>query len=218
MNLTLANIAAEKLGESILNILSDYNPHIARDIAKELNVNRQSVNSFLYNSFKSGKVPNLRKNDSDAPPTWWLEVEESKKENKTQLTKETNMTQTIIMIDGGNIHDVLQHVEKYADNMSTFVYFFADMQTACYGTKTRPPTSKNVLVRQSKSPFKNAADVDLIWTTCDICAQVKRTSIRCVFYVVTKDNQFQSLKDNVQEAGHELVFCNSWEQLREYIE
>ena len=206
---------------SILNLLQNGQRQKAINISKSLKVDKRLVQKALYSHVNAefidiGKT--LRSDQTCTPPEWYLEANNKEDEKVSSVKKDEKEPVRFVMIDGGNVHDVLQHAEKYADGENTFVYFFADMQTNCYGCASKP--CKNAYVRrlQAKSAHTNAADVEIIWEVCRLSYNFRLEEKKVEFYIVTKDQQFQHLKTKVEELGHTLTFCNSWEELRIYIE
>jgi hypothetical protein len=116
----------------------------------------------------------------------------------------------IVMIDLGNVHDVLPAIEHHLDTVQ--VYAFADYGYT--GRGVNPPAKKGVYVFQSKTRDKNAADVRLI---CEIWGLVCTTTVRLDLFVATKDNGFLCLKDMVEEKGHTLTFVKDWAELAQRL-
>lgn len=196
---------------SIINSITNKSKS-AKEIAKELKKPKKFINSMLYSMEKQ----NLVSKTDGTPPQWKIL-------NPVSLQKECENFDfkediPIVMIDLGNVHDVLQQVEPYAKEKLAKVYAFADLQYNGYGIK--PPCNLSVELYHSKTPDKNAADIEMVWKCADIIFNLEPNQKfkKLQFCIVTKDNGFRTLKTIIERHGHEAIFMRTWEELRVYVE
>lgn len=174
-------------------------PKKAHQIAKEAGLTRSEVNRWLY--MNDGKL--VKRTNVDNPPLW--------------VTMNPVVTQTIpttwVFVDLGNIHDVLQQLEKeMANGLDVGVVAVADLQYNGYGINPEPENPE-IKVCKSNDPHKNSADVRLVWEVAMLLANAREA---IEVHVVTKDNGFRSLKDIVDSYGgdHSVEFHSDWDSLK----
>jgi hypothetical protein len=185
----------------------------AKLIARSLNLERTIVNRILYEKLlKADKVLC----NKATPPLWSY----AKSDEDSEAEAEEVDVQNIVFVDLGNVHDILQKLESYAGH-DCKVYAFADCAFNGYGVNPIPK-NKDIEVFQTKDDHKNAADVEMIWKAAEIVMNMDEerfeTGIR--FIIFTRDNGFRSLKTILEryKAVREVLFVQTWQQAREFIE
>ena len=183
---------AERLSET---------PTTARVLARSLGTQKKVINRILY---KLEREERAQKDDS-IPPAWTTLGGQPRPQ-----TTQPNIP--LILVDLGNVHDVLQKLERLARQGDVKVWAFADLAFNGFGVNPAPHPS--ITVEQAKRPHRNAADIRLIWRVAQL---VLTSTTPQTFYVVTKDQGFRTLEDMAGAAGHKLSFAKDWEQLWEFI-
>jgi hypothetical protein len=108
--------------------------------------------------------------------------------------KRARVEQQYVLVDLGNIHNVLQDVDGVLDWP---IYAFADKCFNGYGVN--PPCSDKIVVYRAAESTKNAADIHIIWVVSQICFENKE---KCTIHVVTKDKGFLELADLAKRYNH----------------
>ena len=104
-----------------------------------------------------------------------------------------------IIVDLGNVHDFLPHVDAHPSDFSNYnIVAFADHHFNGYGVN--PRCSSNVSLRVSGST-RNAADVAMIWFVARLTVSSKST-----FIFLTKDKGFSEISSLCLECDSEAFF------------
>jgi len=201
--------------EQIVQFLrSNSGQFAAKTIARATNLERRKVNQMLYGILlRDGKVIC---DASSHPPLWSYPVKNTQDMDETD--EDEKHVKTVVFVDLGNIHDVLQHLENYADECN--VYAFADRAFNGFGVNPSPK-NKNIRVCQTKDEHKNAADVEMIWTAAEIVMNTDpKAAYKVRFIIFTKDNGFRSLKTILEryDVVEDVIFAQTWQEAREFIE
>jgi hypothetical protein len=194
----------------------------AKFLGQQLHEPKTAINKSLYNVLSKQKRATLL--SGSVPPTWVWSPQADKckqvcerlptndyKDHKEGKEVIDVKVITVILIDLGNVHDVLQHIENYADTF--LIYAFADYTFSGYGVRPRPRA--NIHVFQSTVRNKNSADIQLVWEVAKLLFTHPKQQYR--FFVVTKDNGFLSLEENVRQHGHSLSFVKNWKELASHL-
>lgn len=191
--------------QSVISFLeSQQVPRTAKDAAQQLQVDRHTINQCLYGLLGHGKVVKSQ----DTPPLWSLGMVKPM-ENPVVENCEIK---TVIIVDLGNVHDCLNKLEPYANFYE--IYAFADK--AYNGWGVSPPAPPTIHFYHSKSRDKNAADIAIIWRVAELILLNPKEVFH--FVIATKDQGFNSLKDEVESRGHSLEFVNGWDELKLVVE
>jgi hypothetical protein len=197
----------------------------AKFLGQQLHEPKTAINKSLYNVLSKQKHATLI--SGSVPPTWVccpqadkckqvcerLPTNDHNDHNDHKEGKEVDVKViTVILIDLGNVHDVLQHIENYADTF--LIYAFADYAFSGYGVTPRH-SHPNIHVFQSTVRNKNSADIQLVWEVAKLLFTHPKQQYR--FFVVTKDNGFLSLEENVRQHGHSLSFVKNWKELASHL-
>lgn len=188
----------------------------AKMIARALKLERKHVNHLLYGKLlKENKVTC---DNSSSPPIWKI-VRSDENSNDSEDEKNVEEIRNIVFVDLGNIHNILQKLENYADDKECSVYAFADCAFNGFGINP-PPKNKNIHVFQTKDEHKNAADVEMIWTAAELVVPLHYETSEYRFIIFTRDNGFRSLKTILERYSSvkEVIFAQTWEHAREFIE
>ena len=106
-----------------------------------------------------------------------------------------------MIVDLGNIHDLLPIVDKNRELFEKYVVFgFCDLHFNGYGVN--PVSSHSEIIRAGGS--KNAADVNIIWHISRLCSEDIYS-----FHVVTKDKGFTEVESLCKRSGSYLQFYTS---------
>jgi len=195
------------LEEAILSILSlQDKPRPAKEIYANLvlegvshTFTRTDINRILYKLSEEGKVSST----TDLPALWSLPSE-----SKESVSK------PVVMIDLGNVHDILQKIEPYSKKGLVNVYAFCDLAYNGFGVKTKVDPS--ITVFQATTPDRNAADLHMIWKIAEICIYNKYPGSDIL--ILTRDQGFRTLETITKQYGYKVSFLTSWEELRNFIE
>lgn len=179
----------------------------AVELSRILKQPKHVINQCLYTMKRDGIVTSVP-DQTGVRPIWSLVPSEQK-------TPPTIMPiHTYVIIDLGNIHHVLQQLEPFAKEPGLQVMAFADkayngypIGSCCYWPYYQVTTTHT-----------NAADIEIIAYVVEKALEAQREQRSVEFHVVTRDQQFQQLKDIVERKGHTLTFSQSWEELRIYLE
>ena len=192
------------LQKLLVDKLSDGVPWSARELSTLVCCPKKEVNSQLYALLQLGAV-----NKTTAiPPLWSIPITE-----KVPVEQPDSVPGgRIVLVDLGNVHDCLQELSPYAARRECKVFAFADRAFNGYGIT--PPADAGIVVHQTTSVHRNAADLALIWTVAEL---VHQATGPLEFIVVTKDQGFHSLVDHVGNE-HSMIFVKGWEELRDLIE
>eukprot|EP00039_Didymoeca_costata_P021200 m.343747 g.343747 ORF g.343747 m.343747 type:complete len:217 (+) comp23241_c0_seq1:311-961(+) len=191
----------------------------ALDLARALNVDKKEINRYLYGMERK----NLVSKTNGTPPIWSAI-------NRSQVSRDTTNApkpagkrpkqqgskrpkqrtkEFLVYVDLGNVHDILQPLEQYADQVE--VLGFADNAFNGYGVNPKSLFH----VHQSSTGHKNEADTTLIWKLAQRC------SIEGPLLVVicTRDNGFRNLKELVEASGPGRVchFVTNWGDLEKIL-
>lgn len=180
----------------------------ALNLSRKLHCTKKEVNRELYKLETEGIVYR----GISLPPLWRLSMDREEEEKEKQ---DTSNKKVIVIVDLGNIHNVLQELEPYIkSNCIQEVWAYADKQFNGYGVNPKPSLPR-CTVWQASQPRSNAADNKIVWDVALAC----QTSNPIHFIVVTKDQGFSNIKELAEKDGvHTLEFANSWEELRNVIE
>lgn len=185
----------------------------AKVISRSLNMERSVVNRILYDKLLKGGTVACNK---ATPPLW--SYSEIIDESEVEIEVE-NEAKNVIFVDLGNVHDVLQKLESYANNCD--VYAFADQAFNGYGVNPEPKNPK-INVFQSTDEHKNAADIEMVWKAAEIVMNLSEDDVEqgVRFIIFTRDNGFRSLKGILERYSgvKEVLFVQTWQQAREFIE
>lgn len=119
-------------------------------------------------------------------------------EREIRIKEKTNQ---ILIVDLGNIHDLLPIVDKQRDIFDRYtVWGFCDLHYNGYGVN--PLSTHSEIIRAGGS--KNAADVNIIWHISRMCSEAKYT-----FHIVTKDKGFTEVESLCKRSGSYLHFYSS---------
>ena len=203
------------LKESILKSIREFAKNgkkqvSALDISRHLRITKSIVNKSLYSLLADGKI----QRHEEVPPLW--QCSQTACEQDFTNSEDVHGQNLYVIIDLGNQHDCLQRLIPFAQNNIVTVRAYADKGYTGFGVN--PSISeKNVIIVQTQSPHRNAADTHLIWDICEIATQA---DISLHFVVATKDLGFQALKDKVEACPqkHCLEFVQGWNELRYYVE
>lgn len=196
-------------------------------IAKHFERSRKEINRLLYRLQREGKV----RRSVDNPPQWYKTCEPPSDE-KTSSSPSTSLTPVaisascflsssvqrackhIIVVDLGNVHDVLPGLDKLSLPPSTAVWAFADWAYAGYGV--RPASPSVSVLEQAEEPRPNAADMLLAHRVWRYCWEHRTGDRGVTFHVVTKDVGVHTLKDIVHRdyRAHTVVFYSCWSTLQ----
>lgn len=187
----------------------------AKVIARSTGLERETVNRALYG--KLTKENQVVCDKTQCPPLWSALT---KKEEIPDANEDVKETQNVVFVDLGNVHDVLQKLEHYANENTCRVDAFADCVFNGFGINP-PPKNKNIRVIQTKDEHKNAADMEMIWTAAELVIGEKTgTKDKFRFIIFTRDNGFRSLKTILERypTVKEVLFVQTWQQAQEFIE
>ena len=120
-----------------------------------------------------------------------------------------------VVIDLGNVHDVLRNIEAYIDHID-HVVAYADYVYNGYGVSSRINHPKiDVII--AETPHKNSADVNIIWDVSRLALRLENEPL-CII-VCTRDLGFLSLKDLVQKnPKHRLHFAAAWPSIQKILD
>ena len=174
-------------------------------------IERSEVNRVLYVL----QQKNLLLCTVGTPPMWKLVTATS----QPQTPENPEIIHCVI--DLGNVHDCLQHVQRYANAGMLTVDAYADLAYNGFGVAPRVERNAGVRVFRADTPDRNSADVQIIWDLSRYVSNLLETKpeSRLHIIVATKDMGFRRLKALVDEArNHRLTFVTDWPSLRLHIE
>jgi len=173
-------------------------------LATDINQNKMDVNRCLYSLKEEGVAIMLE----GTPPLWRL------KEQPIDETKEIPPL-PVVIVDLGNVHDVLQKLEPYSKQGLAYVYAFADLAFNGFGINPKPDES--ITVFQAKTADRNAADLHMIHEIIKICITNKYPG--STIFIVTRDQGFRTLSTIAEQYGYKIIFVTGWEgALRDAVE
>jgi hypothetical protein len=183
-------------------------PLSARDLARALKVTKKDVNRVLYSN-------DTVQHTSDTPPRWFLKDVQSNTiaENKSEDPYTPDVP--IVLVDLGNVHDTLNPLEPYARNGEVKAFAFADLAFNGYGVN--PACDSCIPLFQSKTPDKNAADIEMVWKCAEIALLNNGNGHALEFYIVTRDQGFRTLETILKRYGHSVTFVRDWNDLKMYV-
>ena len=122
----------------------------------------------------------------------------------SRLEKQNTPRNAYVLIDLGNIHNVLQQAEMLSENFT--IYAFADRLFNGFGAN--PKCSDKVRFIRAQQSTKNAADIQICWVVAQICIA---NTTKCIIHILTKDKGFLELGQLAKLYNHELYFHTSRE-------
>lgn len=175
-----------------------------QELARATGVPRRALNRALYGMAEEGWVSR----EATVPPVWTLRDEGAASSGESKKARVSEVP--LVIVDLGNMHCLDKLVPLAAADLVE-VWAYADQAFAGYGVRPSVAGARNVTLKQADSPHRNAADVQLIW---DVARLAQKRSI----LVASKDLGFRHLEQLARDAGHELEFFTTWEDLRDCIE
>jgi hypothetical protein len=132
------------------------------------------------------------------------------------LSSQSQSPQEVILVDMSSVPQVLVYLNEYSNRCvlpsTTRVWGFADVGYNGYGSKKQPCDASRIKIFYAKERKKNAADVLMIWEVCRLVVGAQPHE-KFALFVVTRDQQFSYLQDQVEQAGHTLRWAQDWDQL-----
>lgn len=138
--------------------------------------------------------------------------------NQTDTKKKVSSSSLpLVMVDLGNVHDVLHKMDSYIENhlVQKPVLGFADKQFNGFGVNP-VPANDNCVVWQATDTHKNSADVKIVWTVTSLVNKMIETENYYNIIIATKDQGFMSLKTLTEhETGGKscIKFVNNFDML-----
>jgi hypothetical protein len=183
-------------------------PLSARDIARALKCTKKDVNQILYRSEDLHHT-------SDTPPKWFLKAPQSPTSEAKSSIDPYTPDVPIVLVDLGNVHDTLKPLEPYARSGEVMAFAFADLAFNGYGVN--PACDSCIPMFQSKTPDKNAADIEMVWKCAEIAMLNNGNGHALEFYIVTRDQGFRTLETILKRYGHNVTFVRDWNDLKMYV-
>ena len=181
---------------------------------------KTQINACLYQSLEKKKLVERFKKEGDPKPRW--RAVKSAATPPARLEPSPGLDDygcdtTTVLVDLGNVHDVLQTCEGYVKSkVIDDVYGIADYHFNDYGVNPKPSDITGVIVLQATDAQKNSGDVLLVWEVSRIIALRRRAGIH--FIVATMSKKLHYLANLAAEKGHVMHFVRDLKGLRELVE
>lgn len=198
-------------------------------LCQKLKEKKSNINRILYTQLLKKNMVFMDKKEDSSKPIWKLTditlqpprsetIPTTKTKTSVAITATATSTSTakqwILLIDLGNVHDVLSKAEIYADQI--WIYAFADCNFNGYGINPEPKKHPHIKIFQMKTRDRNSADTQIIWEVARLVLGTLTSSFH--FLVATKDQGFLALKHLVEEQGHQLTFVRGWKEVQHFLD
>jgi hypothetical protein len=130
-----------------------------------------------------------------------------------------SISQEVILVDMSSVPQALLQLNNYANHgmlpAATRVWGFADAGYNGDRSKSQASASRIKIFRASEQK-ENAAHVLMIWEASRLLFGAMPYE-KFALFVVTRDQQFSSLQELVEQTGHTLQWAQDWDQLAKLI-
>lgn len=166
-------------------------------------VEKATVVKHLHALVKQGKLIS-----SDAiPPTYHVPGYE---QTQLQSVERKSQAGLLVVIDLGNVHNILQNVEKYIGiTPGLEVKAYADLAYNHY----KPHTPD--ILWHNDSAQRETTDVKLI---ADTVIKLKDAKYKYHVIIMSLDKVVCALESVVKSMGHQCTVAKSWDELRIFLE